>query len=185
MHCKYSTWHWLNVNSGEIKPFNCGSWACHQHQGAVAYSWACKVAQSAPQRMVTLTNIPTDKTRAYLGFKQLVRDIRQEGLAFEYGRFLEIGQKTGMLHFHLAQRGDFIPKHWLSARAEANGLGKITFIEQCYGAGPSFYLGKYVTKEAPLPGWRKVSSSQGFFRAKEVPADLRHDWVLIKGKIGL
>jgi hypothetical protein len=80
----------------------------------------------------------------------------------------------------LAQRGDFIPVRWLSWRAAANGLGKIVHAERCRGAGPEFYLGKYITKEAGPAGWRKVASSRGFFRAKEVPADMRGSWTLVK-----
>jgi hypothetical protein len=181
--CKYSTWQWLNVNTGEVKPFNCGSWKCKQHQASTAYHWACRVAEAHPERMITLTNIPHDKAAAYLGFQHLVRDIRAEGIRFDYARFLEVGHKTGMRHFHIAQRGDFVPVHWLSVRADANGLGKIVHAEQCRGAGPQFYLAKYITKDDfSLPGWRKVASSRGFFRKKELPADLReNDWVLQKG----
>ncbi len=180
--CKYITWHWQNVNTGEIKPFNCGSWSCKQHQGAVAYHWACRVAESHPERMLTLTNIPQDKTRAYLAFKQLVRDIRAEGMQFSYARFLEVGHKSGMVHFHIAERGDFIPVRWLSVHAASNGLGKIVHAEHCRGAGPQFYLAKYITKDDfSLPGWRKVASSRGFFRSPEVPADIRDsDWILQK-----
>lgn len=130
--------------------------------------------------MLTLTNIPQDKAKAYLGFQSLVRDIRREGMRFEYCRFLEVGQKTGMLHFHIAQRGDFIPVRWLSRAAAASGLGKIVHAEACHGAGPQFYLAKYITKEQSLPGWRKVASSRGFFRAKELPADKRDDWLLMR-----
>jgi hypothetical protein len=135
--------------------------------------------------MLTLTNIPHDKAMAYLGFQQLVRDIRHEGMRFEYARFLELGQKSGMRHFHIAQKGDYIPQRWLSARASANGLGRIVHIEKCYGAGPAFYLSKYVTKDRfSLPGWRKVASSRGFFRPKEVPANIRDDdWVLVKNDV--
>lgn len=133
--------------------------------------------------MLTLTNIPHDKAAAYLGFQKLVRDIRNEGMRFEYARFLEVGQKSGMLHFHVAQRGDYIPQRWLSFRASANGLGRIVHIEACHGAGPAFYLSKYITKDNfSLPGWRKVASSRAFFRAKEVPGDIRDDdWILMKG----
>jgi len=132
--------------------------------------------------MITLTNIPHDKKKAYFGFQQLVRDIRAEGMRFDYCRFLEVGKKTGMLHFHIAQRGDFLPVRWLSVHASANGLGKIVHAEQCRGVGPAFYLSKYITKdENSLPGWRKVASSRGFFRAKELPSDIRDsDWVLVK-----
>lgn len=99
----------------------------------------------------------------------------------EYCRFLEVGSKTGMKHFHIAQRGDFVPVRWLSARAEANGLGKIVHAEACHGAGPQFYLAKYITKEASIPGWRKVAASRHFWPAvREVPSDLRDDWILIR-----
>lgn len=177
--CKYTTWRWVNVKTGEFRPYNCGSWSCPQHQGSTAFHWACRVSEAHPERMVTLTNIPHRKQDAYLGFQHLVRDIRKEGIEFEYCRFLEVGSKTGMLHFHLAQRGDFVPVHWLSAAAEANGLGRIVHAEACRGAGPGFYLAKYITKEAGLPGWRKVASSRGFFPLKkEISSDLRDDWIL-------
>ena len=182
--CKYNTWYWLYVNTGETKPFNCGSWNCRQHQASVAYHWACRVAESQPERMITLTNIPEDKLRACLAFQHLVQDIRREGMRFDYARFLEVGHETGMRHFHIAQRGDFIPKKWLSSRASANGLGRIVDIEKCYGLGPAFYVGKYITKDdSSIQGWRKVASSQGFFRKKELPADLREGWKLIKNDL--
>jgi hypothetical protein len=150
----------------------------------VAYHWACRVAEAHPERMITLTNIPQNKDDAYLGFQHLVQDIRREGMKFEYCRFLESGQETGMRHFHIAERGDFIPVRWLSIHAPIHGLGKIVHAEQCYGAGPAYYLGKYITKSAALPGWRKVASSRGFFRSvKELPADMRpgdSDWLLCR-----
>ena len=177
--CQYTPWEWVNVKTGEIGPFNCGSWGCPQHQAGVAYKWACRLAQSHPERMITLTNIPHNKQDAYLGFQHLVRDIRKEDMRFEYARFLELGSNTGMQHFHIAQRGSYIPQRWLSAHAEKNGLGRIVHIEACRGEGAPFYLAKYITKEAGLPGWRKVASSRGFF-PKEVPSDFRDNGVLVR-----
>jgi hypothetical protein len=180
--CKYITWYRLNVNTGQILPFNCKSWSCPQHQGGVAYHWASRLAEAHPERMITLTNIPQDKAEAYLGFQHLIQDIRREGIKFEYCRFLEVGAKTGMLHFHIAQWGDFIPKFWLSSRAAANGLGKIVDIEACHGAGPQWYLAKYITKEAGLPGWRKVASSRKFWPADpKLPSDMRDGWIVVRG----
>ena len=180
--CKYTSWFWLSQVTGEIKPFNCGSWSCNQHQGLTAYHWACRVSEAHPERMLTLTNIPHDKATAYLGFQHLIQAIRHEGIRMEYCRFLEVGQNTGMRHFHIAQRGDYIPQRWLSSQSSKNGLGRIVHIEACHGAGPAFYLSKYITKDNfSLPGWRKVSSSRGFFRKKEQPADVRDDdWLLIR-----
>lgn len=130
--------------------------------------------------MITLTNIPKQREIAAMAFKQLVRDIRVR-YALEYARFVEVGRLTGMLHYHLAQVGDYIPQKWLSARADANGLGRIVDIRACHGAGPQFYLSKYITKEGAPVDWRKVSFSRGFPREEAVSThDMR--WVLIKGQ---
>jgi len=178
--CKYATWFWLNQETGERKPYSCGSWNCPTHQAQVAYKWATKLARAKPERMVTLTNIPQDKTHAYHAFQQLIRDIRAKGIAFEYCRFMEVGVKTGMHHFHLGQKGDYIPKHFLSARAEANGLGKITDVRRCTGKGPAWYLAKYVTKEGVPVGWRKVAASRHFFAVEE-PWESDGTWTLVQG----
>lgn len=176
--CRYASWSWLNTASGEIAEFNCGSWHCPVHRGAVAWGWAKRVAESKPERMITLTDIPDDRVRAYLGFKHLVRDVRKL-YDFQYARFLEVGSKTGMLHWHLAQRGDYIPQRFLSSRASANGLGEVVDIRRCRGQGVGFYLGKYVTKESAPAGWRKVTVSRGY--PKPVAPVVSGDWILRKG----
>jgi len=178
LHCKYTEWFWLNKETGEVRPFNCGSWNCETHQAAVAYKWAARLARARPERMITLTNIPRDKPQAYLSFQQLIRDIRAAGIKMEYCRFMEVGTKTGMYHFHLGQKGGYVPKRFLSARAEANGLGKITDIRRCRGEGPAWYLAKYVTKEGVPEGWRKVAQSRHFF-AKELPWESDGAWILV------
>lgn len=180
--CKYSTWRWLNVKTGEVRPFNCGSWNCRQHQGVVAWRWAVRLAEAIPHRMITLTAIPPIRARAYLAFQGLVRDIRQEHFAFEYVRFLEVGRKTGMLHYHLAEKGSYIPQKWLSLRAEANGLGRVVDIRATEGRGPGWYLSKYITKEGVPPGWRKVAYSRGFFPHPESAQEPSQDWKLDKSQ---
>jgi len=131
--------------------------------------------------MVTLTNIPQDRQQAYLGFQHLVRDLRTRG-AFEYVRFFEVGSKNGMYHYHLGQRGDFVPVRLLSARAAANGLGKVVDIRKCHGKGPGWYMSKYIAKglDTIPSGWRKVAASRGFWPAGETPAEWESAWVLVK-----
>jgi len=133
--------------------------------------------------MITLTNIPKDRQQALYAFQHLVRDIRAEGIPFEYVRFFEVGSKTGMYHFHLGQRGDFVPQKLLSDRAAANGLGKVVDIRKCFGAGPGWYMSKYIAKGLDtLPaGWRKVAASRHFFPV-EPPADPEPGWILVKGE---
>ena len=176
--CKYSTWKWVNQDTGETHPFNCGSWNCPACQGKIAYHYACIVAAALPQRMATLTNVPKVREIASLAFSQLIRDIRVR-YALEYARFIEVGAKTGMLHYHLATIGDYIPQRWLSSRASANGFGRVVDIRACYGAGPQFYLSKYITKEGAPLDWRKVSFSRGFPRHQgdKLPDK---NWLLIK-----
>lgn len=176
--CRYASWSWLNEATGEVREFNCGSWRCPVHRSKVAFRWACRVAESKPERMITLTNLPVDRARAYRAFDNLRCDIR-EHYEFEYARFLEVGAETGMLHWHLAQRGDYIPQAWLSRRAAAHGLGEVVDIRRCYGKGPSFYLAKYITKEAAPEGWRKVTVSRGYPKAEPVVST--GDWILRRG----
>lgn len=179
--CRYASWSWLNAVTGEIREFNCGSWRCLVHRGSVAYRWACRVAESKPERMITLTDIPPDRAVAYESFANLRKDIRKAGFVFEYARFLECGEHTGMLHWHLAQRGSYIPQKFLSWRASAHGLGRVVDIRKCRGQGVSFYLAKYVTKEPAPTGWRKVSVSRGY--PKPEPIVSTGDWILRKGVI--
>ena len=179
LSCKYNGWYWLNELSGELRYFNCGSWYCDDHKAAVAYKWATRVALARPERMITLTQVPQDRETAYLAFQQLVRDFRADGIKFEYCRFLEVGSKTGMYHFHLAQKGDFIPKRYLSSRASANGLGRVTDIRRCQQRGPEWYLAKYITKDTAPRGWRKVTSSRGFFPKQETK-EPEPGWMLVK-----
>jgi hypothetical protein len=131
--------------------------------------------------MVTLTNVPRDRQEAYLAFQKLVRDLRAEGIAFEYVRFFEVGSKSGMYHFHLAQVGDFVPVRLLSALAQKNGFGKVVDIRRCHGAGPGWYMSKYIAKglDTIPAGWRKVAASRHFFEP-EVKPEPEPGWVLVK-----
>lgn len=180
--CKFTGWHWVNTMTGEVRPYRCKSWWCAEHRRALAWSWACRVARARPERMLTLTNIPKIRQEAYLSFQHLVRDLRARG-AFEYVRFFEVGAKTGMYHFHLGQVGDFVPVRLLSARASANGLGKVVDIRRTHGAGPGWYMAKYISKglDTIPAGWRKVAASRHFFAAEE-KSEPELGWVLVKAR---
>jgi len=183
--CQYTHWFMLNTITGEVGPYPCKSWHCPEHRRALAWSWAFKVARAGPERMITLTNIPRDRKQAALGFQQVVRDLRDRGFAFEYVRFFEVGSKTGTYHYHLGEKGGYVPQKLLSDRAAANGLGKIVDIRACHGEGPGWYMAKYISKglETIPEGWRKVSASRAFF-AKEPPRAPEPGWTLVMGRKG-
>ena len=181
--CKYTRWFWLHQETGETRSFRCKSWHCPEHRQSLAWSWAFRVAKARPERMVTLTNIPHDQETARKAFSHLVRDLRErEGIPFEYVRFFEVGSKNGMYHFHLGQRGGFVPQRLLSERAAANGLGKVVDIRKCHGEGPGWYMSKYIAKglDTIPPGWRKVSASRAFWPAAEEPEVPDPAWTLVK-----
>lgn len=186
--CKYILWFFLNTITGQTLPYNCRSWSCPDpnHRKRLAWFWACRVARARPQRMVTLTNVPKDQGRARKAFSHLVRDLRdREGIPFEYVRFFEVGSRTGMYHYHLGQRGDFVPVRLLSARAAANGLGKVVDIRACHGEGPGWYMSKYIAKglETMPQGLRKVAASRHFF-PKEPPVEVEPGWTLVRPGTG-
>lgn len=183
MPCKYITWFYLNENTGETKPFKCGSWHCADHRQSLAWKWAFKVARAAPERMVTLTNIPKDRQEALYAFQHLIRDLRERG-PFEYVRFFEVGSKTGMYHYHLGQRGEFVPQRLLSSMAAKNGLGRVVDIRKCHGKGPGWYMSKYIAKgldDIPA-GWRKVAASKGFWPTVEASEEPEQGWMLVPGR---
>lgn len=180
--CQYSTWRWVNIETGEVRPFNCGCWRCPTHIGSLAWALAKRIAWARPERMITITRIPTERSRACLAFSHLVQTIRREGWTFEYLRVLEVGAGGGY-HYHLAQRGSYIPQRWLSKACEGNGLGRVVDIRACKGRGASWYMAKYITKEAVPIGWRKVAQSRGWPRMpRREPGP---GWVLLKGRGGI
>lgn len=182
--CKYILWHWLNTTTGEKRPFACGSWHCLAHRRQLAWFWATRVAAEGPERMVTITSIPKDRREAYFAFQQLIQAIRRKGWAFEYVRFFEVSPR-GAYHFHLGQKGRFIPQRVLSSLASANGLGRIVDIRKCFGAGPGWYMSKYIAKgldELPA-GWRKVSASRRFFTGEKPEPTPPTAWVLVKAPL--
>ncbi|MDO8674432.1 MAG: hypothetical protein Q7O66_23750, partial [Dehalococcoidia bacterium] len=107
--CKYSGWFWFCKETGEVRDFNCHSWKCPICAPKQAYKYACIVAYARPERMITLTNVPQDRETATMAWRQLARDIRAK-TPFEYAKFVEVGQRTGMLHWHMAEVGGYIPQ---------------------------------------------------------------------------
>lgn len=130
--------------------------------------------------MITLTGLPIVRAEAASAWQALRQDMRRQGLAFEYARFLEAGELHGALHWHFAQKGDYIPQTWLSSHAEKAGLGRVVDIRATYGAGPAWYMTKYITKgQVQTPEhWRKVSFSRAWPRV--VPRERSLDWVLVR-----
>jgi len=139
------------------------SWKCPVHRIRMSWYWAFRLVKAKPERMLTITNVPKEAGVAHLAFQRLIRDLRKVCGEFQYCRFLEVTER-GMYHYHIAQKGAYVPQRKLSELAEKNGFGKIVDIRKINeGGGAAWYMAKYVTKESVPDGWKKVAASRTFF----------------------
>jgi len=106
-----------------------------------------------------------------------------KGFSLEYFRALERGGRTGMKHFHMLVRGEWVPHIVLCGFSSLFGFGLVTDIREVYSDGGAFYVAKYLGKSRGEVGFRKVSRSRGYSPEKVVERDA--DWVLDKGPAAL
>lgn len=179
--CRYGYYKWLNITTGEIKEFNCHSWSCPVCSEKMAYELAIDIAFGQPERLMTLTNVPEGREDAQKAWRRFCREVRKR-YEFEFVRLACVGEANGMIHFHILQKGDFIPVRELSKVAVKCGFGKIVDIREIYsGIGLVKHLTNYVTREPAPVGWHKVSWSRGYPR-NVVEKDPSDDWILVRGE---
>lgn len=102
------------------------------------------IAWAAPERFVTLTNAPDDWQRLRQRLRRLTMRVRREGYRTEWAWTVEHGSKTGMVHIHALQHGDYIPQRKLQ-----DLWGAIVHIEKVKGSrGAANYAMKEATRVA-------------------------------------
>ena len=74
--CKYRKWRYIDVSTGETRPFNCRSWNCLACRQGMANKWARRFVDAQPERWFTITNVPDDKTVCRLKWQQYIRAVR-------------------------------------------------------------------------------------------------------------
>lgn len=110
----------VDLTTGEIawRP-TCKSARCRRCSRQVsAQTFALARRALAPikrTRFITLTLCPDDYQERREAVKVWHRRLRREGYAMETLHVYEEGKQTGMLHAHVVQHGDFIPKDVLTA----------------------------------------------------------------------
>ncbi len=65
-----------------------------------------------------------------------------------------------MRHYHILQRGDYIPQDILSKVAGRYGFGLVVDIRKIKGDQASWYCAKYLSKSGRCVGVRKVTKSK-------------------------
>jgi hypothetical protein len=146
--------HWEH-HIHRIYPIRCKCWTCpfcyRKNLGALIR----QLQDCPPERFITLTCKPKlleTPLQCYHRHRPLIRRLfenarRRFGVQ-EYAVFCEL-HRSGMPHWHILQRGGFLPHHWLSAEWERLTGSKIVDIRRCHNAREAaHYVTKYVTKAA-------------------------------------
>lgn len=179
----------LHPESGLLVPALCGRYACLYCGPRRVNMWRAVVAVAAPERFVTFSRMGATLDQAARALTTVVQSLRRKGYRFEYFAVPE-RHKNLAFHWHLLEKGDYIPQAVLSdvQRSATHGLSYVCHIARAKGdvAG---YATKYVTKSLsdtdvglrPDGTRRRVNRvrySRHFFpsSAAEVRADLREQW---------
>lgn len=179
-------------------PAGCRTWACEVCGPRKAREKAEIIAWAEPQRFVTLTQAPADWQAVRMKVRRLRHRVATDGYSTEWAWTVEKGSKTGMVHVHALQHGDFLPQSYLQDR-----WGRIVHVRKVdghqaaagYAMKEALTVAGYVLKEArgaqlrshlDLNGGRGCHLSRRYLHGKrsdEVwrilhPPD-EHDWVLV------
>lgn len=112
--CRLAGYVVVDRLTGEFWPADCDTGTCptcginRARVRARLITARCK--QVDHPRFITLTNAPADWQQRRGQVRDLARRLRANGLATEWIWTTEAGHKTGMIHCHLIQYGDYIPQ---------------------------------------------------------------------------
>lgn len=158
---------------------SCRSYKCpvcgprKARQIAMAMAWS--VDKAGRGRFITLTLAPVDIQKRLQKMKDLTRWAKAQGYRYEMAWTTEAGSKTGMVHVHALQWGDYIPQPTLQdrwgARVDIRAVKRTSGAVSQYMAKGAGAVGQYMAKGAAdgfvdwrdLNGGRPMRWSRGFF----------------------
>jgi hypothetical protein len=154
----------------------CDLWTCPSCGPSKVHKLAQLASAAEPKRFVTLSKVGEDLRTSYERLKTLSKALRRAGMAWEYLGVPE-RHRNGFWHFHLLQRGDYIPQRVLSERAESAGMGRVVHIRRIEGDRQAVaYLVKYMSKQEPSPGLKHTKryvTSRGFWPGGRAAVQLK------------
>lgn len=115
--CRLAGYVVVDRLTGEFWPADCDTGTCptcginRARVRARLITARCKEVERP--RFITLTNAPDDWQQRRGQVRDLARRLRGDGFECEWVWTTEAGHKTGMIHCHLIQYGDFIPQRAL------------------------------------------------------------------------
>lgn len=161
-----------------IYPIRCKCWTCNFCARKNLGKLIKQIEANRPERFITLTckrqmlETPLmcyDRHRGQI--RKLFDKVRRKFGPCEYAVFCEL-HHSGFPHWHILQRGAFIPQRWLSAEWEKMTGSRIVDIRRCGDSREAArYVTKYVTKSIHChrldPRFRIVTFSKHFRPPKE------------------
>lgn len=115
--CRLAGYVVVDRMSGEFWPADCDTGTCQTcginraRVRARLITARCKEVEHP--RFITLTQAPEDWQQRRGQVRDLARRLRGDGYRCEWVWTTEAGHKTGMIHCHLIQAGDYIPQREL------------------------------------------------------------------------
>ena len=97
-------------------PAGCSTWRCEWCGPQKARRKAEIVAWAQPTRFLTLTQAPADWQRLRQKVRKLRMRLAADGHVSEWAWTVERGKRTGMVHLHCLQHGDYLPQRYLQDR---------------------------------------------------------------------
>lgn len=95
-------------------PAGCSTWRCDWCGPQKGRRKAEIVAWAEPTRFLTLTQAPSSWQPLRARVRKLALRLRAEGYQVEWAWTVEAGSRTGMIHVHALQHGDYIPQRVLA-----------------------------------------------------------------------
>ena len=130
-------------DDGLRTPASCDSYRCDvcgPRKAFASAALATAAVRAAPRaRFVTLTQAPDDWQARRWELNKLRRRLRAAGYSWEHAWATEKGSKTGMIHVHALQWGDYVPQDQLQ-----DAWGHRVDIRAIHSDG----IGAYVSKDA-------------------------------------
>ncbi len=161
-----------------VIPIRCKCWTCPHCRRKNLGMLIHQLDENPPERFLTLTCKPKlleTPLQAYNRCRPMIRKLFEKARRLfgcqEYAIFCEL-HRSGFPHWHILQRGGYIPQHWLSKTWESLTGARIVDIRKCFNARESIrYVTKYVTKATGMerldPKFRIVTFSKHFRKPRE------------------
>lgn len=175
--CRLAGYVVVDRLTGEFWPADCDSGVCPtcgiNRARVRARLITVRERQVDHPRFITLTQAPEDWQRRRMQVRDLARRLRGYGYRTEWIWVTERGKKTGMIHVHLVQYGDYIPQaaleeYWGDSRVDIRAAtpNHGEYISKS-AAKVASYIGKSgledLDQALDLNGGRLHHWSRGFF----------------------